>query len=144
MWAFGVLLWEIFSDGCTPYGHTDAKAVRQLVREGERLSININANCTPEGVQRLLSLCWMTAPAARPTFQQLRSQLDSLNTILCAKDAPRDLVCCLQNGWGCVVLYASDANSLSISKKKRAHSRTICAWQQHPPTRPTTMTWKGS
>ncbi|OQR74852.1 tyrosine-protein kinase transmembrane receptor Ror2-like [Tropilaelaps mercedesae] len=75
IWAFGVVLWEIFSFGLQPYfGKTHEEVVRHI-KEGNILS---NPDNTPPSIYALMKACWNPKPNNRPSFKTL---LNSLNTI---------------------------------------------------------------
>lgn len=72
VWSFGVLLWEIFSFGETPYGYIDSEeAVGNYVSiEGGRLcrpSISVD----DDDLYKLMTSCWSTSVEQRPGFQAL-------------------------------------------------------------------------
>jgi serine/threonine protein kinase len=67
-WAFGVLLWEIFSLGYTPYPGRQNQEVMQLIVSGGRLDPPIG---TPEEIYNFMIRCWETHSDARPTFKQI-------------------------------------------------------------------------
>lgn len=75
VWAFGVLVWEIFNNGNTPYNYMSNKQVAVAVPEGERLS---KGDC-PDQVFEILLKCWKVDPEERPTFQSLLSDFENFN-----------------------------------------------------------------
>uniref|UniRef100_A0A9J8B9W0 receptor protein-tyrosine kinase n=1 Tax=Cyprinus carpio carpio TaxID=630221 RepID=A0A9J8B9W0_CYPCA len=76
VWSFGVLLWEIFSLGASPYPGVciDESFCRRL-KEGTRMRAPDYA--TPEIYQTMLD-CWLDRPKDRPTFTQLVKHLGNL------------------------------------------------------------------
>lgn len=76
VWSFGVLLWEIFSLGASPYPGVciDESFCRRL-KEGTRMRAPDYA--TPEIYQTMLD-CWLDRPLDRPTFTQLVEHLGNL------------------------------------------------------------------
>ncbi len=71
VWSFGVVLWELFTLGETPYT-VYAKANKDfLVRillMGRRLKKPTNA---PEFVSAIMYSCWRSEPLQRPIFHEL-------------------------------------------------------------------------
>ncbi|KAG9330408.1 hypothetical protein JZ751_025521 [Albula glossodonta] len=76
VWSFGVLLWEIFSLGASPYPglHIDEEFCHRL-RAGTRM--RAPEYSTPEIYNTMLS-CWRTNPVERPTFTELVGTLGDL------------------------------------------------------------------
>ncbi|XP_078401502.1 vascular endothelial growth factor receptor 1 isoform X1 [Cetorhinus maximus] len=76
VWSYGVLLWEIFSLGASPYPgvQIDEEFCRRL-KEGTRM--RAPEYSTPEIYQTLLD-CWHADPKKRPTFIELVERLGDL------------------------------------------------------------------
>ncbi|XP_045388999.1 vascular endothelial growth factor receptor 2 isoform X1 [Lemur catta] len=76
VWSFGVLLWEIFSLGASPYPGVkiDEEFCRRL-KEGTRM--RAPDYTTPEMYQTMLD-CWHGEPDQRPTFSELVEHLGNL------------------------------------------------------------------
>ncbi|CAL8306994.1 unnamed protein product [Lota lota] len=76
VWSFGVLLWEIFSLGASPYPGVciDESFCRRL-KEGTRMRAPDYA--TTEIYQTMLD-CWLNCPTDRPTFSELVEHLGNL------------------------------------------------------------------
>lgn len=76
VWSFGVLLWEIFSLGASPYPGVciDELFCRRL-KEGTRMRPPDYA--TNEIYQTMLD-CWLDRPTDRPTFAELVEHLGNL------------------------------------------------------------------
>ncbi|XP_039667486.1 vascular endothelial growth factor receptor 2 isoform X2 [Perca fluviatilis] len=76
VWSFGVLLWEIFSLGASPYPGVciDELFCRRL-KEGTRMRPPEYA--TTEIYQTMLD-CWLDRPTDRPTFAELVEHLGNL------------------------------------------------------------------
>lgn len=77
IWSFGVLLWEIFSHGRTPYQHSSNAEVRDKVRARELLRCPTSA---PQNVSILMNSCWSIAPPSRPNFSKIHDILVNLLT----------------------------------------------------------------
>uniref|UniRef100_A0A8C9SPJ4 Vascular endothelial growth factor receptor 3 n=1 Tax=Scleropages formosus TaxID=113540 RepID=A0A8C9SPJ4_SCLFO len=76
VWSFGVLLWEIFSLGASPYPgvQIDEDFCRRL-KDGTRMRAPENAS--PE-IYRIMLVCWQGEPRERPTFPALVEILGDL------------------------------------------------------------------
>lgn len=76
VWSFGVLLWEIFSLGASPYPGVkiDEEFCRRL-KEGTRM--RAPDYTTPEMYQTMLD-CWHEDPNQRPAFSELVEHLGNL------------------------------------------------------------------
>ncbi|XP_036742857.2 fibroblast growth factor receptor 4 isoform X4 [Manis pentadactyla] len=75
VWSFGILLWEIFTLGGSPYPGIPVEELFSLLREGHRM--DRPPNCPPE-LYGLMRECWHAAPSQRPTFKQLVEALDKV------------------------------------------------------------------
>ncbi|XP_076420385.1 muscle, skeletal receptor tyrosine-protein kinase isoform X4 [Peromyscus maniculatus bairdii] len=65
VWAYGVVLWEIFSYGLQPYYGMAHEEVIYYVRDGNILSCPDNC---PLELYNLMRLCWSKLPSDRPSF----------------------------------------------------------------------------
>jgi hypothetical protein len=66
VWAFGILLWEIFSCGKMPYpGMNHAKTKDQVINHGYRMDPPPG---TPDQVSQLMDECWQHNEQDRPTM----------------------------------------------------------------------------
>ncbi|KAG7465088.1 hypothetical protein MATL_G00172480 [Megalops atlanticus] len=76
VWSFGVLMWEIFSLGASPYPglHINEEFCCRL-KEGTRM--RAPEYSSPEIYQTMLD-CWQGEPADRPTFTELVERLGDL------------------------------------------------------------------
>lgn len=73
IWAFGVLLWEIFTFGQQPYTGLTNEEVIKCVEKGDHP--DIPQSCL---VSRLMNNCWRRTPKSRPSFEAIRAALMSL------------------------------------------------------------------
>ncbi|CAM4729132.1 unnamed protein product [Leuciscus chuanchicus] len=73
VWSFGVLLWEIFTLGGSPYPGVPVEELFKLLREGHRM--DRPSACTQE-LYLMMRDCWHAVPTHRPTFKQLVEDLD--------------------------------------------------------------------
>ncbi|XP_052398892.1 receptor-type tyrosine-protein kinase FLT3-like [Carassius gibelio] len=69
VWAYGILLWEIFSLGVTPYpGITVNDAFYRMIESGYHMEQPYYAE---ESVYKVMCRCWMLDPVDRPCFSKL-------------------------------------------------------------------------
>lgn len=69
VWSYGIVLWEMFTRGDTPYGdETGGNVVIEMIERGERLPKP--DECPFEIYQQMLA-CWQNDPKMRPTFHYL-------------------------------------------------------------------------
>eukprot|EP00191_Tetraselmis_sp_GSL018_P015227 CAMPEP_0177588188 /NCGR_PEP_ID=MMETSP0419_2-20121207/6089_1 /TAXON_ID=582737 /ORGANISM="Tetraselmis sp., Strain GSL018" /LENGTH=692 /DNA_ID=CAMNT_0019078363 /DNA_START=162 /DNA_END=2237 /DNA_ORIENTATION=+ len=79
VWAFGVLLWELWSAAMIPFHALgNADAAKRTV-EGHRLE---KTDECPDSIYELMKQCWETEASNRPTFIQLRVLLQDLHVEL--------------------------------------------------------------
>lgn len=71
VWAYGILLWEIFSLGVTPYpGVKVDHAFYSMIERGFKMECPYYAN---ESVYEMMCKCWALDPSNRPSFSKLVS-----------------------------------------------------------------------
>ncbi|XP_065059353.1 tyrosine-protein kinase Tec-like [Rhopilema esculentum] len=75
VWAYGILCWEVFSGGKTPYPGRQNIQVAEDIMTGYRMEIP--AKC-PRYVYDIVTRCWEAEPDQRPSFSQLFSELQVL------------------------------------------------------------------
>ncbi|KAL0100085.1 hypothetical protein PUN28_019506 [Cardiocondyla obscurior] len=75
VWAFGILLWEIVTLGATPYPSTPTNKILQFLKSGYRMEKP--PNCSRE-LYSIMYSCWNVRPQSRPTFTELKQNLDKL------------------------------------------------------------------
>lgn len=75
VWAYGVVLWEIFSYGMQPYYGMAHEEVIYYVRDGNVLSCPDNC---PLELYNLMRLCWSKLPADRPSFASIHRILERM------------------------------------------------------------------
>ncbi|KAM8823818.1 receptor-type tyrosine-protein kinase FLT3-like isoform 2-T2 [Spinachia spinachia] len=71
VWAYGILLWEIFSLGVTPYpGMKVDHTFYSMIEKGFKMDCPFYAN---ESVYGMMCKCWSLDPSQRPSFSKLVS-----------------------------------------------------------------------
>eukprot|EP00051_Salpingoeca_urceolata_P016010 m.210632 g.210632 ORF g.210632 m.210632 type:complete len:1496 (-) comp18565_c0_seq1:394-4881(-) len=73
VWSFGVLAWEVFSFGATPYGRMSAVECMMSVAMGMRLRKPVGC---PEDTYAVMMRCWALSPEHRPQFCEVGEQLE--------------------------------------------------------------------
>ncbi|KAL0601601.1 Tyrosine-protein kinase CSK [Plecturocebus cupreus] len=77
VWSFGILLWEIYSFGRVPYPRIPLKEVIPRVEKGYKMDA---PDGCPPAVYEVMKNCWHLDAATRPSFLQLREQLERIKT----------------------------------------------------------------
>ncbi|XP_068134670.1 platelet-derived growth factor receptor alpha isoform X2 [Hyperolius riggenbachi] len=76
VWSFGILLWEIFSLGGTPYpGMVVDSSFYNKIKSGYRMAKPENAT---HEVYDIMVKCWNSEPEKRPSFYHLSEIVESL------------------------------------------------------------------
>ncbi|XP_041968248.1 tyrosine-protein kinase Fer isoform X2 [Aricia agestis] len=75
VWSYGVLMWEIFSKGDTPYAGMSNSRAREKIDNGYRMPAP--EGC-PEEVYGLMLRCWEYEPDKRPHFHQIYTIIDNI------------------------------------------------------------------
>ncbi|KAJ7316403.1 hypothetical protein JRQ81_002565 [Phrynocephalus forsythii] len=69
VWSYGILLWEIFSLGRSPYpGMKVNSKFYQMVKQGYYMG---RPDFAPDDIYHIMTACWNLEPTRRPTFQQI-------------------------------------------------------------------------
>ncbi|PIO38178.1 hypothetical protein AB205_0199640 [Aquarana catesbeiana] len=69
VWSYGILLWEIFSLGRSPYpGIIVNRKFYKMIKEGYKMDC---PDYSPLELYRLMKACWDLEPTKRPTFSQI-------------------------------------------------------------------------
>lgn len=76
VWSYGVLLWEIYSYGCTPYPSLSPDELLEKLKTGYRMERP--HDCTQHIYEQFMLKCWHAEPKARPNFQHLTEQFEHL------------------------------------------------------------------
>ncbi len=74
VWSFGIVLWEVFSLGATPYPGMEPAGLRlyEFLARGERMRQPEHA---PGYVYDIMQHCWRSDPADRLTFGRIAELL---------------------------------------------------------------------
>lgn len=80
IWAFGVLLWEVFSYALQPYYGLTHEQVIAYLKDGNLLTPP--SDSCPPAVYALMRTCWAAEPAGRPSFRALEASLADLHRSL--------------------------------------------------------------
>ncbi|XP_048522923.1 tyrosine-protein kinase Fer isoform X2 [Dendroctonus ponderosae] len=75
VWSYGILCWEIFSRGGTPYVGMNNTKAREKIDSGYRMPAPEN---TPDEMYRLMLRCWEYKPETRPNFEQIYTVVETL------------------------------------------------------------------
>ena len=67
MWSFGILLWETFSYGRTPYPKIPVNEVLTYIQQGYQME---KPDGCPDEIYALMKECWEFDRTLRPTFSQ--------------------------------------------------------------------------
>ncbi|NWR53489.1 KIT factor, partial [Regulus satrapa] len=74
VWSYGILLWELFSLGSSPYPGipVDSKFYK-MIKEGYRM---FSPECAPPEMYDIMKSCWDADPLQRPTFKQIVQMIE--------------------------------------------------------------------
>ena len=81
VWAYGIVCWEIMTDGETPYGDCD-----NLVMVAERITngslLPQPSGCSMAVYTNMMIPCWKPDPKLRPSFAKLEHHAQSLGGVV--------------------------------------------------------------
>ncbi|XP_077122541.1 tyrosine-protein kinase ITK/TSK [Ranitomeya variabilis] len=78
VWSYGVLVWEVFSEGKTPFEHlSNADAVEEI-SNGLRL---FKPKMASEKFYQFMNSCWLENPEHRPSFCRLMKEITDIAEI---------------------------------------------------------------
>lgn len=83
VWAFGILLWEIFTLGGSPYPGIPIEKLFDLLKSGYRMQQP--QNC-PEDIYDIMMNCWDETPCKRKSFTDLRKHFDAMLSSMTSKE----------------------------------------------------------
>ncbi|VDO01183.1 unnamed protein product [Rodentolepis nana] len=76
VWQFGILSYEVFTHGATPYEHyKDKDDAGRAIQRGETLE---RPSLCPEEYYALMTDCWQLSQDSRPTFREVKRKLEEL------------------------------------------------------------------
>lgn len=96
VWSYGILMWEIFSKGDTPYMGMSNSQARERIDTGKTLVLLVpsamadtnrrfvpgyrmpSPESAPSDMYRLMVKCWAYEPETRPHFDEIHSLVDLL------------------------------------------------------------------
>eukprot|EP00795_Rhopilema_esculentum_P012450 gene12450-3119_t len=83
VWAYGVLLWEIFTLGGSPYPGIPVEKLFDLLKLGYRME---QPQGCPKDIYDLFLKCWFENPNERPSFKDICSNLQAYLENLAGSD----------------------------------------------------------
>lgn len=69
VWSFGVVLYEIFTVGGSPYPAINAREIAEKLQQGYRMP---KPKHVDEQLYQIMAQCWQENPNDRPTFPSLK------------------------------------------------------------------------
>ncbi|XP_047463799.1 macrophage colony-stimulating factor 1 receptor 2 isoform X2 [Mugil cephalus] len=76
VWSYGVLLWEIFSLGKSPYPNVAVDTnFYKMIKDGCHMD---QPDFAPAEMYQLMTLCWSLEPTNRPTFKMIGQVINRL------------------------------------------------------------------
>jgi len=75
IWSYGVVLYEIFTIGGSPYPRMNGKRIANLLQEGYRMP---KPQHVDDKLYEIMLKCWQNDPDVRPTFSDLKTQLKDM------------------------------------------------------------------
>lgn len=75
IWAYGVVLWEIFSFAMQPYYGMTHEEVVKFIKDGNVLSC---PDDTPPQIYSIMKGCWHRKPSSRPSFKSILKSMTNL------------------------------------------------------------------
>lgn len=75
VWSFGIVLYEIFTIGGSPYPRTNPRKMADILNRGYRMP---KPSHVDEALYKIMQDCWQEDPNDRPTFENLRDELKEM------------------------------------------------------------------
>ncbi|XP_066024530.1 fibroblast growth factor receptor 1-A-like isoform X2 [Pocillopora verrucosa] len=76
VWSYGVLLYEIFTIGGSPYPRMDGRKIADFLQEGYRMP---KPQHVDDKLYDIITKCWKDDPNLRPSFEKLRNKLKEMD-----------------------------------------------------------------
>ncbi|XP_041368825.1 uncharacterized protein LOC121383106 isoform X2 [Gigantopelta aegis] len=83
VWSYGIVLWEIFSLGQTPYPNIRSRDIAGKLKGGYRLG---RPEFSEDLHYKMMQDCWTEKPKNRPTFKKLVENMESMFGMQAAAD----------------------------------------------------------
>ncbi|CAH1238941.1 MST1R [Branchiostoma lanceolatum] len=78
IWSYGIVLWEIFAAGQTPYPGMPGVSIVHQLREGYRMERP--NRCPIMLYNSVMKQCWLTNPLERPNFKEVLRKVEQIHT----------------------------------------------------------------
>nr|XP_023029901.1 vascular endothelial growth factor receptor 1-like [Leptinotarsa decemlineata] len=75
VWSFGIVLWEFFSLGRTPYSGIEAENLHPKLLDGYRME---SPEFAPTDIYHIMTECWAANPLSRPSFTKLSDRIGAI------------------------------------------------------------------
>jgi len=75
VWAYGVVMWEVFTLGSHPYDELNDDEIFTRLKAGFRLAPPVNC---PDSVREVMQNCWNAQPELRPKFGEICERLGQI------------------------------------------------------------------
>ena len=74
-WSYGILLWEVFTLGGSPYPGLRTEELISFLEEGRRMDC---PEICPKSIYEIMLDCWKKNPYDRPLFVQITERLNNI------------------------------------------------------------------
>ncbi|XP_021957925.1 tyrosine-protein kinase Fer [Folsomia candida] len=74
VWSYGILAWEVFSRGQTPYAGMSNSKAREMIEAQYRMPAPEH---TPDVMYQLMTRCWQYEPEQRPRFSEIYPEVEA-------------------------------------------------------------------
>ncbi|GAA6091919.1 KIT proto-oncogene, receptor tyrosine kinase b isoform X2 [Tachysurus ichikawai] len=115
VWSYGILLWEIFSLGNSPYPGVPVGTIfYKMIQDGYRMS---EPEFAPSEIYEVMRWCWSSEPLKRPTFRKLVERTEML-----LSEATKHVYLNLSDNGGSSISESSDCPLLQRASSQRLSS----------------------